>query len=101
MYPNGIPLNHTQIENIILLFHIYHLNMYYLWKLLFGIFSYTNSSLPKIIVIESNYAALKATYIDYEEEVASGGMVEGSWSIGDHGSPHAYECSGIAGATDC
>lgn len=79
--------------------------MYYLWKLLFGIFSYTNSSLPKIIVIESNYAALQAkdlsTYINYEDDVASGGMVEGSWSIGGHGSHHAYECSGITGTTDC
>ena len=78
--------------------------MYYLWKLLFGIFTYTNSTLP-IIVIDSNYAALQAkhlsTYNKYEKEVAFGGMVEGSWSIGGHGSHHAYECSGLAGATDC
>jgi hypothetical protein len=78
--------------------------MFYILKLLFAIFSYTTSSLP-IITLDTNYAALQAkdlsTYIDYDDEVVPGGMVEGSWSIGGHGSPHAYECSGIAGATDC
>ena len=37
----------------------------------------------------------------YEDEIGAGGMVEGSWSIGGYGSHYAYECSGIAGATDC
>jgi hypothetical protein len=78
--------------------------MFYILKLLFAIFSYTTSSLP-IITLDTNYAALQAkdlsTYIDYEEDVAYGGMVDGSWSIGGDGSPPAYECSGIAGATDC
>jgi hypothetical protein len=59
--------------------------MFYILKLLFAIFSYKTSSHP-IITLDTNYAALQAkdlsTYIKYEEEVVSGGMVEGSWSIG-------------------
>ena len=35
----------------------------------------------------------------YEDERSYGGMVRGSWSTGD--TSHAYECSGIAGSTDC
>ena len=35
----------------------------------------------------------------YEREVSPSGMVYGSWSIGE--TSQAYECSGIAGATDC
>lgn len=38
-------------------------------------------------------------YNDYDDEVSTGGMVFGSWSTGD--TSRAYECSGIAGATDC
>ena len=78
--------------------------MYFLWKLLIAIFSYSNSSLS-IITLDTNYAAMKAkhlsTYIKYEDEITPGGMVKGSWSIGGHGSHRAYECSGLAGATDC
>lgn len=37
----------------------------------------------------------------YEDEVEPGGMVSGSWSIGGYDSSSTYECSGIAGATDC
>jgi hypothetical protein len=36
----------------------------------------------------------------YEDETSSYGMVSGSWSIG-RSNNYAYECSGIAGATDC
>jgi hypothetical protein len=78
--------------------------MYFLWKLLIAIFSYSNSSLS-IITLDTNYAAIKAkhlsTYIKYEDEITSGGMIKGSWSIGGHDSHHTYECSGVAGATDC
>jgi len=35
----------------------------------------------------------------YDIEISMGGMVSGSWSTGD--TSRAYECSGIAGATDC
>ena len=42
-----------------------------------------------------------STYIKYEDEITYGGMVKGSWSIGGYDSHHTYECSGIAGATDC
>ena len=39
--------------------------------------------------------------IDYEDETTYGGMISGSWSIGGYESKYTYECSGIAGATDC
>ena len=78
--------------------------MFFLWKLLIAIFSYSNSSLS-IITLDTNYVIMKAkplsTYIEYEDEITSGGMVKGSWSIGGYDSHHTYECSGIAGATDC
>ena len=68
--------------------------MYFLWKLLIAIFSYSNSSLS-IITLDTNYAAMKAkhlsTYIKYEDEITSGGMIKGSWSIGGHDSHHTYE----------
>ena len=37
----------------------------------------------------------------YEDDVSYGGIVKGSWSIGGYDSKFTYECSGIAGATDC
>tara|TARA_A200000113_G_C8626579_1_gene277661 strand:+ start:361 stop:579 length:219 start_codon:yes stop_codon:yes gene_type:complete len=72
--------------------------------MMFGLFNSTNNTRP-IIVIEPDYAALQAkppsSYIKYEDKVIPGGMVQGSWSIGGESSYYTYECSGIAGATDC
>ncbi len=73
-------------------------------KLVIVLFNITNYSHP-IIITEVNYAELQRQHlssnIPYEGDITSGGMVEGSWSIADYGSHHAYECSGIPGTTDC
>lgn len=78
--------------------------MFYFLYMIFGLFNSTNVTRP-IIVIEPDYTALQAkppsSYIKYEDKVIPGGMVQGSWSIGGESSYYTYECSGIAGATDC
>jgi hypothetical protein len=48
---------------------------------------------------EKNATVVEEKHHTYEDEVSTGGMVSGSWSTG--GTSSAYECSGIAGATDC
>lgn len=78
--------------------------MFYFLYMIFGLFNSTKITRP-IIVIEPDYAALQAkrpsSYINYEDKVIPEGMVQSSWSIGGDSSYYTYECSGIAGATDC
>ena len=52
-----------------------------------------------IILLHGN--DLNSTKPDYSYEKAPYGMVRGSWSIYGFNSKDTYECSGIAGATDC
>jgi hypothetical protein len=53
-----------------------------------------------LLVCSVLVGAQNSTTTEYEDETTYGGMVSGSWSIGEDSSV-AYECSGIAGATDC
>ena len=53
-----------------------------------------------LILFMAQSRAIETNSTRYEDAREPGGMVSGSWSIGGDYSL-AYECSGIAGATDC
>ena len=43
----------------------------------------------------------RKTIYTYESEIGGGGMVRGGWSTGGYDSKYTYDCSGVAGSTDC
>jgi len=54
-----------------------------------------------LIIINVNGNNQNSTKFDYSYDEAHYGQVRGSWSTYGSDSKYTYECSGIAGATDC